>query len=203
MTIITTEYKLFNDCSEQTQLKAIEKNMHINVDHSQWDEYLIENFTEILEILGYEGIKINYSGFWSQGDGASFTCTGFTYKKGSIAKIKKEYPRWGDLHEWLGFFNLVNKENFYQLYFDVTRDSSNYSHSNTVSINNLYRSTLTNNEIDIYDSEHERVNKLNRDFMEIIYSSLDQEYTDQTSSAMITESLIYNEYEFNLDGEML
>ena len=39
--------------------------------------------------------------------------------------------------------------------------------------------------------------------MEIIYSSLDQEYTDQTSSVMITESLICNEYEFNSDGEML
>ena len=62
---------------------------------------------------------------------------------------------------------------------------------------------MTNNEIDIYENEHERVNKLNRDFMEIIYSSLDQEYTDQTSSVMITESLICNEYEFNLDGEML
>jgi hypothetical protein len=203
MTIITTEYKLFNDCSEQTQLKAIEKNMYINVDHSEWDQYLIENFTDILEILGYEDIEINYSGFWSQGDGASFTCSGFTYKKGSIAKIKKEYPSWDDLHEWLEFFTLVNKENFYQLYFDITRDSSNYSHYNTVSINNLYRSTLSNNEIDVYDNEHERVNELNRDFMKLIYRSLDQEYTDQTSSDSIKESLICNEYEFNSDGVMI
>jgi hypothetical protein len=203
MTIITNEYKTFLGCSISTQQKAIDNQRDINVDDMNWDEYTLVQFKDILEQLGYEDIVISYSGFWSQGSGASFTCSGYTYKKGSINKLKKEYPQWLELHEWLNYFNLVNKENFYQLYFDITRDSSYYSHSNTVSVNNLYRISLSENEINIYEKEHEIVNGLNKDFMNIIYRSLEGDYEHQTSDDAVKETLISNEYEFNEAGEML
>ena len=36
-------------------------------------DWVIENETEDLESLGLENVEISFSGFWSQGDGASFT----------------------------------------------------------------------------------------------------------------------------------
>ena len=36
-------------------------------------DWVIENETEDLEALGLENVEISFSGFWSQGDGASFT----------------------------------------------------------------------------------------------------------------------------------
>lgn len=39
------------------------------------DNFTVENFQEELKALGYEGIDIQYSGFYSQGDGASIACS--------------------------------------------------------------------------------------------------------------------------------
>lgn len=36
-------------------------------------DWVIENETEDLEALGLDNVEISFSGFWSQGDGASFT----------------------------------------------------------------------------------------------------------------------------------
>lgn len=36
-------------------------------------DWVLENETEDLEALGLENVEISFSGFWSQGDGASFT----------------------------------------------------------------------------------------------------------------------------------
>lgn len=42
------------------------------------DDYIIEKKREI-EKLGYNNVKIYYSGFWSQGDGACFTCDSISF----------------------------------------------------------------------------------------------------------------------------
>jgi hypothetical protein len=38
-----------------------------------WYEFSIDDWTTALEQVGFTDAKINFSGFWSQGDGASFT----------------------------------------------------------------------------------------------------------------------------------
>ena len=38
-------------------------------------EYMIEEWHKKLSLMGYKNPKIKFSGFGSQGDGASFTCT--------------------------------------------------------------------------------------------------------------------------------
>ena len=51
----------------------------------------VESLETILEEIGFSNPKIAYSGFWSQGDGASFTCDNWQYKKGMLANIKQNY----------------------------------------------------------------------------------------------------------------
>lgn len=43
----------------------------------EWWEFIYEDWKTWLENSGFESPEINFSGFWSQGDGASFTCRSF------------------------------------------------------------------------------------------------------------------------------
>lgn len=56
--------------------KAVEKArawlQEATTDHD-WYSYVLELWEQALAQIGFEGAKINFSGFWSQGDGASFT----------------------------------------------------------------------------------------------------------------------------------
>lgn len=46
-----------------------------------WAEYVIDEWTKELEDMGFDTVKIGYSGFSSQGDGASFTAKRFDLKQ--------------------------------------------------------------------------------------------------------------------------
>ncbi len=66
------EKYLFGELSPEAKQTAIsnhKSNFHID----GWEDGVIEDWKEKLEELGYEGVEIGYTGFWSQGDGASFT----------------------------------------------------------------------------------------------------------------------------------
>ena len=70
----------FDQLSKKLQEEAIEANRDINVS-SDWHDPVIEGFQEDLSEMGVEEVKVEYSGFYSQGDGASFT--------GGVQDIKK------------------------------------------------------------------------------------------------------------------
>ena len=65
--ILKTVYEL-----DEVKQKAIEKNFYINVDYPDWCDFIIEDWKNKLEKIGFENINIYYSGFCSQGDGACF-----------------------------------------------------------------------------------------------------------------------------------
>lgn len=57
------------------QLALIEEHRNWNVEHIDWHDSTIEHFIQTAKDFGIEtdGAQISFSGFWSQGDGASFT----------------------------------------------------------------------------------------------------------------------------------
>ena len=61
----------FNELPEAIQEKVLND---FNVDPLYDHDPILEGMTEDLEAIGLEDIDIKYSGFWSQGDGLSFTC---------------------------------------------------------------------------------------------------------------------------------
>jgi hypothetical protein len=60
--------KRFKDLSDTEQWE-----MAANLIGDYWHDPIIEHHIEKLEELGFDDPKIEYSGFWSRGDGASFT----------------------------------------------------------------------------------------------------------------------------------
>lgn len=87
-TIIKT-YKYFNEFDDKTQDLIIKQYDRIN--EASWEfvaEDMIRDFTNELESMGYSDIKIGYSGFWSQGDGLSFTAK---HGESEIYRINSRY----------------------------------------------------------------------------------------------------------------
>lgn len=81
-TIVKT-WLQFSELSAKGKAKAIDAHRDINTDHD-WFDFMIEDYENKLKKLGFHNIKIYFSGFSSQGDGACFTAS---HRRGAIEHI--------------------------------------------------------------------------------------------------------------------
>ena len=63
----------FDELSPEAKKHAIDSNRDYHIDSHNWWDPIIEGFTEEIEAIGMTDIHCAFSGFYSQGDGASFT----------------------------------------------------------------------------------------------------------------------------------
>jgi hypothetical protein len=178
----------FDELDEEAKQKVIEKFSDINVDY-EWHDWILEEETARLATLGYEGAEIAYSGFYSQGDGASFT-----------AQI--------DLDKWLRGRKIRTKykkiaENNEEIDANVFRNSSHYVHEYTVDVE------LSPNYYSEIEFDQNKLNELTeliredvRDNCNQIYRRLQKEYEYQTSEDAIVETIRANDYEFLAGGQL-
>ena len=117
----------FSELDENAKKNALswwQDNREPQFDHDP----MIEGITEDLEALSIEDVDIQYSGFWSQGDGLSFT--GRVYDTiGFLGSIPEAQSILNDLSK--DTLELINDS--VEIYFD--RISHRYVHENTVNTN--------------------------------------------------------------------
>ncbi|RTL04165.1 hypothetical protein EKK58_11155 [Candidatus Dependentiae bacterium] len=77
----------FKELDKKTQDRVIGKMSDINVDH-EWYDFIFEEWTQKLNDHGFTDVKIEFSGFYSQGDGACFTAK---HEKGDVYRISHHY----------------------------------------------------------------------------------------------------------------
>ena len=122
----------FDELPEDVQASIIEKNRDMNVFFgSDWYEYTLDWWKEKLEIIGFEDADIRFSGFWSQGDGASFTCKNCDAEKILNTLLVCQEKNTGDLKKWRLWFELAETR---LITFQTSRNTYRYVHENTVSI---------------------------------------------------------------------
>ena len=63
----------FSELSPTAKKHAIDELRDTNVDYNDWHEPIIEDFENEMKEFGLSDVDVQYSGFYSQGDGASFT----------------------------------------------------------------------------------------------------------------------------------
>jgi hypothetical protein len=107
--------------SKKTAIEEI-KNRDSFQDRDIDLDWVIENETEDLEALGLENVEISFTGFWSQGDGASFTA-----RVNDIPNFIKTVGITDDILPKA----LKGFEEVYEM--RIVRTSSRYFHENTVS----------------------------------------------------------------------
>jgi hypothetical protein len=211
----------FEELSPEAQEHAIGENQEINVNYEGWEDGVTEGFKEDMEEIGISDIDISYTGFYSQGDGASFTSNSIdTRKLFNAAGIKstdaldmevenrddkdKEFHDLLDTLEDIGQLDRtrIKPED---LKVTIERGSSNYSHENTISVNiEIW------DEPDGWKEPYDFVTNLEREMnifvrkkCKELYSALEKDYEFLTSDEAVKETLIDNDYQFDEEGNLV
>jgi hypothetical protein len=144
-----------------------------------WFDSVYEDFCQIAEILGFDvsAKNIQFSGFWSQGDGASFTGS-YAYAKQSAKRIRECAPKDTELHAIADMLAELQRRNFYQLTGRVYRVSHQYSHSNTIRAE-CQRDSAQDATSDSDDILTDAARRLS----DWLYSALESEYEYQQADA--------------------
>ena len=160
-----TEVFTFAELSPKAQTKAIESQSESN--GIFWDSgYVTNEFKKKLEALGFEGVDTHYSGFYSQGDGASFTATSFDIRKVmKAAKIAGLYK---------SFYAIVKTQDVQGRVYSM---NSHYCHENSVGVDFPDYYGFNKQESDVIDALRTYVRKLCKDY----YVSLEADYEYATS----------------------
>lgn len=180
----------------------------------EWDaEYVLTDAAEICALLGIEldthAVKLHgggtrhdpdifYAGFYSQGDGASFTGT-YAHKAGSLKAITAHAPQESELHRIARELADLQKTYAYKLRATIRRISYQYSHEHTVCVD--AELDTENPEWTVTPEDEETLTEAMRDLMRWIYKALQQEYEYRLADAQIDEDIRANEYAFTADGK--
>jgi hypothetical protein len=175
-----------------------------------WHECVFDDFEAICAILGVRlktrsvrlyggGTRqkpcIGFSGFSSQGDGASFACV-YGFATGACKAIRAHAPQDGELHRIADAMQAIQRRNFYQLRADVSQ-RGRYCHEYSMSI--AVERDSPNNQDMTADAE-DTVIELLRDLARWLYRQLEREYQYQTSNEVTDEAILANEYTFTGEG---
>ena len=197
-------------------------------DDSNWHEYVLDMWKQALAQIGFDDADISYSGFSSQGDGASFTCKRVDVTKLIEFLIEAEAiapsdtvgslagdPKAEDFRPWLvkgcnGVPTIGAKfRRFAKVYeagyvnLAIERTSHSYSHERTCGVSlelRTFKSKTAGLERMASELE-EHVEQLRLDLSRAIYRGLEAEYEYLTSDEALEETAEANEYTFNVNGE--
>jgi len=193
----------FSELPKDIQEKIIEEErQHISeFDDEFWAEPILEGFHEDMEALGLTDIETSYTGFWSQGDGASFTARVYNADNRKF------------ITEALGL--KVLDEVAENLAISIKRISHHYSHENTIE---GYVEVDGDDEVekdmgtgmiitisveDSAESIEEAVTKWARSRSKQLYNDLETAYNEQFKEENIIEDLEANGVEFDESGNRI
>ncbi|MDE0407814.1 MAG: antitoxin of toxin-antitoxin stability system [Alphaproteobacteria bacterium] len=177
----------------------------------EWYDFVYEDFGTICRILGvtlrtspmrlYGGgtrdkPHLNFSGFWSQGDGACFAGR-YCYARGAAKAIRVHAPQDTELHRIADELQTAQRRNFFQLHGTI-RQTGRYCHEYTMAIE-VERDSPTWQPVT--DGAEDTVIEVMRDLARWLYRQLRQEYEHLTSDDAIDETVADNGWTFTVRGE--
>lgn len=179
--------------------KVLEKYWDINV-YDDWHDWTIDHWKERLARLQIDVSDVNYSGFWSQGDGACFT--------GNVrARDMRKFMRMHGMRE--RFRAIYDGCQHFNVDIDIHRNSHHYSHPYCVTVGvemeypgwaeqsedmrDVLVWTLYKEAESDFKFFEEECTEILRGYMDKIYDALRDEYEHLTSEAAVTEAIIAND----------
>lgn len=188
--IQTTVYE-FDELSEAAKEKARE---WFRSGYEFDSEYCIDDAMRIGKLLGLEIENVYWSGFSSQGDGASYTGS-YSYAKGALAAVMEECPTDKVLHNIAIALQDMQRRAFYSLSAEISQ-RGHYSHEMTMQFN-----ISDSRGIDVSEDTEESLKYTLRDFARWIYRNLESEYEYVMSDEQTDENIRANEYTFDENGK--
>jgi len=192
----TLDIYKFSELNEQAKQKALDwwkENREPNFDA----DAILEGIKEDLESMGMEEIDVRYSGFWSQGDGLSFT--GDVYDtSGFLISVTP----WVEKH-----LNGLSTEVLEQLYDSLQicfeRNTSRYVHEKSVDTN-LSAEWLTSDTFNIIPKLEVAIDQWRIEKCKEFYDRLSNYYDECSSDESVKMYLEEQERElWSEDGTFL
>lgn len=194
METITKEYKVyeFDELSKKAQEKALDNHRDDEVQYWEWYHAVYDQWTEKLNTSGYLDIDISFSGFWSQGDGASFTAKSIDLVEWCKANKKtKKYAK---------LLNLI-KNGTIDVRMWVERIDNHYSHYNTCDVKaDVYGGDHTQVHEDLFWSLQKEIEEDREELSKELYKALEEEHEYLTSDDVIKDCFMTREMKFLEDG---
>jgi hypothetical protein len=211
------------DASERNEIKsrAVERAREWlvqGVHDFNWFDSVTDTWNEALEQIGFESPDIRFSGFWSQGDGASFTCKSVDIDKLKAfmaATIKPNTAISGtpeNFRPWLvskaggkPTDKKYRKLSANYCHAEVERISHHYSHAQTCKFN-CWAEThgepmQKRDRVEALVADFGKdVEQLREDLCRAIYKDLEEEYGYQTSEEQLVDVSNANDYTFDQYG---
>ena len=204
----------FDELSPEAKKHAIDSNRDYNTESYDWWEPIIEGFTEEMEAIGMADIDCQFSGFYSQGDGASFT--------GKVKDNELFLKEIGITPASVGLgdktprkFDTALASIAENIYITIQRNDRNYYHYNTISANvevdgdeeielDLGLGMII--EIDVNDV-CERIDPIITDWAreksKKLYRDLENYHDELQSDENIANDLSSGGHEFDEEGNMI
>jgi hypothetical protein len=202
-TVVTEEVVYsWEDVKNDAELleKVLDKNRHIDVESGMdWWDCVYYDFISSNKHFNVKDIM--FSGFWSQGDGAMFE---YDYINDEIvdefiASLSITPMRKGWLKNNANFYGKGKHQGHYQ-------HENCCNHSIGVEVDNgdiLYGSNFRN-WIDSFDNSFfDFVVDKYKDMCRELYRDLEKSYDYLTSDQSVADTLEANDYEFNINGEII
>lgn len=193
MQIITTQTTVysFDELSKEAQQKAIEKECEIISEYWTGD-FVLDTCTEWLNLLGFYGTKIYYSGFWSQGDGACFIGK-YSFDKNAVDKITTDYPQFTELQDIAKRLQELQQKVDNSLVASISQRGM-YCHENSMEFH-------IDMDTEEFNCEAEELFIIVcQDIAKMIYNYIYKCYEYDTSEESAKENILANDYEFLIDG---
>lgn len=194
-TITTTTFVMaFSELNAEQQTAAIElvRDRERASEDNFFAESVLEYYKEtVLPEYGIDEAELQYSGFWSQGDGASISTDHVDAEK-FLRKVKA-------LTKYRSIRHLLNEDD---LEMSVERSQSRYAHENTVGgcVDTRY-TDLTVKQAALAEDLENLLTDTIRELSCKLYRDLENAYEDQFTTENIVGLIEGNEYQFNvIDG---
>lgn len=194
--------------TDEQKQALIEQHRDFNVEHIEWWDGVYDDFTCDMAAKGIHVYNMNFSGFWSQGDGASFT--------GYISNNKMFFDQHGLTGSYPWIAKLLSHGGEFTLTID--RSSDRYVHENTVGVDLSYTDMFYNIlpsdglraevieqwdvKLDVeYATICEAVTEIVRDYCRDLYRRLRDEYDYLTSDEAVWDAIVANDLDVIEDEE--
>lgn len=193
----------FDELSPEIQNKVLENYRIYYVEFDEWYQFVTDNWTTKLEALGFNDIDISFSGFGSQGDGASFTAKSIDFEKLFAAENFDEFAKPEKYARLLKLMKAgkieitgyINRPNYPRYVHEYTTNSDTNLWINYETKDRKYP-RIKALYLEIEEDLNNAILSLNRE----IYKDLENEYEGLTSDETIKEVMREYSWQFESDG---
>lgn len=203
---VKTEFE-FHELSDASKARAVDRCFESV--WGDWHSHIIEEWEDKLKEHGFTDAVINFSGFNSQGDGASFTAD-FNYV--GDAALKWLQPE--DVAKFIALKVILKMDDEdanpeLEIIGKITQ-SGHYSHENTMGVSgDVYPVSEGSHDpiVEFVDSmSHSLLDAVlhkAKDLAQDIYSALNAEYDYQTSEENVAELSHANGWRYDEHGDLI